>query len=115
MLSGIGIDICLVLYLQLTRRAVQKALGFDLELLQQIHIGCSTLALLLYFPTLYLGVQLLRTKAPSVLCADSAILDMQSEASRRMSLRRWHIRFAQSAFIARTLGLLFMFSMWKNP
>jgi hypothetical protein len=41
---GIVIDVGLVLYLQVTRSAVQTALSFSLHPLQQIHIGVSTLA-----------------------------------------------------------------------
>lgn len=102
MLGGIGLDLALVLYLQYTRRAVQKALAFDLTLLQQTHIGCSTVAVLLYLPTLYFGLKLIRAKS-SVSAKDFGII------------RAWHLRFAITAFVARTFGLLFMFSLWKNP
>ena len=102
MIAGIALDFTLVIYLQFTRHAVQKALAFDLALLQQTHIACSTVAVLLYLPTLYFGTKLLRAKS-SVNKADFGIL------------RARHLRFAVSAFIARTLGLAFMFSLWKNP
>jgi len=94
-LAAIGMDIGLVLYLQFTRSAVQKALEFSLKILQQIHIGFSTLALLLYFPILFLGFKLLR-------------------GDRDPKTRLLHIRIATIALIARTLGFCFMFSMWKD-
>ena len=94
MLCGICTDIVMVVYLQLTREAIQKALGFELALLKQIHIGVSTTALILYFPVLYLGFRLLkRGSSPNI--------------------RRWHIRIALTAFAFRCLGFVFMFSMLK--
>lgn len=92
--SGIMLDATLVAYLQYARSAVQTALSFSLTPLNQIHIGCSTIALLLYLPVLWLGILLL--------CC-----------GRSGRLRRWHIRFASSAFFFRTLGFIFMFSLIK--
>lgn len=91
--AGIGADLGLVLYLQITREAVQTAVSFSLSPLEQIHILFSTLALVLYFPVLYLGIQLIRGQKTS---------------------RLLHKRFAVTALIFRTLGFLFMFSMWQN-
>lgn len=94
MCAGIFTDILLVLYLQLTRGAIQKALEFSLEILKQLHIGVSTMALLLYFPILYLGYKL-------------------SQNPTDLKLRKLHKRFAIPALILRTLGFIFMFSMWN--
>jgi len=94
MLTGITLDFLLVLYLQVVRDAIQKAAEFSLSALQQTHIGFSTLALLLYFPVLYLGSQLVKGKG----------------TPRTKSL---HVRIALSAFLFRTLGFVFMFSMIK--
>ena len=92
---GIGIDIGLVLFLQVTRSAIQTAASFKLSMLEQVHIGFSTLAFVLYFPVMYLGWKLLKgSDSPSTLI--------------------WHKRLALSAFAFRTLGFLFMFSMWKS-
>jgi len=88
------LDISLVLKLQIQRHAIQTAAAFSLSPLQQAHIGVSTLALILYFPTFYFGFKRLHQKGTSPL------LD-----------RKRHILFAVSAFIFRTLGFLFMFSM----
>ena len=91
MRSGIVLDIALVLYLQITREAVQTAAEFSLPIMEQIHIGFSTLALLLYFPVLYLGWQLGKESVPAK--------------------RALHIRLGLGAYVCRTLGFLFMFSM----
>lgn len=93
--AGIILDILLVLYLQFTRSAIQTALGFSLGPLQQIHIGFSTIALLLYFPTMYLGYKLKTDLGNG-------------------ELRGTHKKVAISSLIFRTLGFLFMFSMWKH-
>lgn len=95
MLTAISTDISLVLYLEVTRHAVEKAASFTLGLLAQTHIALSTVALLLYFPVLYFGWLLLKGRA----------------SPRQRIL---HIRFALAAAAFRSLGFLFMFSMWKS-
>ena len=94
MISGISADIALVLYLQVTRSALQTAVQFELPLLQMLHIASSTLALLLYFPVLYLGIKMLG-KSPDP------------------KMRIWHCRLAIPCFALRTLGFVLMFSMWR--
>ena len=89
MLTGIGADMLLVIYLQITRGAIQKALSFSLNPVRQLHIAASTTALLLYFPVLYLGQKLLRDRAGPV-------------------TRKYHVRIALTAFVFRTLGLILM-------
>ncbi len=93
MLLGIGTDILLVLYLQVTRSAVQTALKFELSVSEQAHIWFSSSALVLYFPILYLGYRLI-----------------QGDRSRRAM----HVRLGVTALILRTIGFLFMFSMWQG-
>ncbi len=93
-LTGIFTDIALVLYLQVTREAVQTAVSFRLEPLQQLHILVSTIALALYFPLLILGFKL------------------YFRPERKM-LRAAHARFAFAALFFRTLGFCLMFSMLK--
>ncbi len=92
-LTAIFGDLALVIYLELTRGAVETALKFELKILQQSHIAVSSLAMLLYFPLLYLGYQLLNGKA---------------------QYRSLHRKIALSTLCFRTLGFLFMFSMWKQ-
>jgi len=96
-LAGIFLDVSLVIYLQLTRDAIQTALSFTLSTLEQIHIATSTTALLLYLPVMYFGFKLLR-------------------GDRTPATRSMHIRLAVLALFFRTVGFAFMFSMWgKNP
>ncbi len=90
--AALALDIGLVLYLEATRSAIKTALSFELAILQQIHIAVSTVALLLYFPIIFLGIRLLMNKA-----------------SR--SQRNWHRQLAVCALLFRTLGFVFMFSM----
>ncbi|MCB0337473.1 MAG: hypothetical protein KDD62_14250 [Bdellovibrionales bacterium] len=93
-LSGIGLDIALVLYLQVTRSAVQTALEFELSILEQMHIWMSTLALLLYFPVLFLGFKLVKGNAPE-------------------GYLEKHKKLATTALILRSCGFILMFSMIK--
>lgn len=92
MLLGISLDVVLVLFLQVTRSAVQTALKFELTALQQTHIAFSTSALLLYPGVIYLGYKLFN--------------DRQNQ-----TLRARHKAVAITCFILRTFGFLFMFSM----
>ena len=92
--SGITVDVMLVTYLQLDRNAMQTAMSFNLDLLNQIHIINSSIALLLYCPVCYLGAML--------------VLNRASERQRA-----WHLRLASAALLFRTLGFLFMLSLIK--
>jgi len=86
-------DLVLVLYLEFTREAVETALQFKMKMLQQIHIGVSTIALILYFPLTYLGFQMLKGN---------------------YQFRTLHRKLALTTLTFRSLGVLFMFSMWKG-
>ena len=92
MATGIGIDLVLVIVLQVQRSVIQQALTESFNPLQLGHIGVSTIAVLLYFPVVYLGIQRLRGKGG-------------------LNGRLWHIRFALTAFAFRSAGFLLMFSM----
>ena len=94
MIAGILMDFGLVGYLELTKHAVETALEFKLSLLQQLHIASSSVALILYFPTLWLGFALVRGQ-------------LQHKTA--------HIRVAKLALLFRTIGFILMFSMWKTP
>jgi hypothetical protein len=91
MLAGMIIDISIVLILEVQRNAIDTALSFSLGPMQQAHIGCSTIALLLYFPTIAMGWKLWK-RGP------------------QPGLRKWHIRVAVASFCFRTLGFLLMLS-----
>ena len=90
---GIALDISLVLLLEFQRDAIGTALGFGLNPLQQGHIAASSIALVLYFPLLWLGwsIQLGRTNTPKS--------------------KEWHKRMGIAAFAFRSIGFLLMFSL----
>ena len=91
-LSGIILDYALVLYLQFTRDAIQTAISFKLTLLQQMHIGVSTIAILMYLPIIWFGLKLVNGTASPM-------------------ERALHGRLARFALALRTLGFGLMFSM----
>jgi hypothetical protein len=94
-LGGMFCDISLVLYLQITRSAIQTATSFSLSVFEQTHILFSTLALICYFPTIALGAFLLANPT-------------------RRALAPLHRRVAVTALTLRTCGFIFMFSMWRS-
>lgn len=95
MIVGISIDLALVFYLQLTRDAIQKAVGFDLGLGAQLHIIFSSIAGILYFPVIYFGYRLIKVgPCPRLLFRHKAL--------------------ALPALAARSVGFFFMFSMWHE-
>ncbi len=91
-LGGIGIDLTVVVMLEVGRGVLGMAIHDEWSLLQILHIGLSSLAVLLYLPTLGLGITLLRGKGG-------------------VRVRTLHRRFATSALAARTAGFLFMWSV----
>lgn len=92
MLSGIVLDLGIVAYIQVTKNAVNNVLHNSIDLLPLLHIGTSTIAVILYFPVLYLGFSLL--KGP-----------------RNITTVNAHKKVALTAFFFRTLGFILMFSM----
>ncbi len=95
MAMAIGIDLTLVLVLELQRHAVETALKFSLTPLQQAHIGASTVATILYFPLVALGVRGLKRKLGA-------------------RGRSWHMGIGIAAFVFRTLGFFLMFSLLSH-
>lgn len=95
MISALVVDIVIVLALEVTRSAIETAASFTLTAGQQAHIGASTVALVLYFPVLYLGFKLYRGRGTLV-------------------TRRWHVRLALTAFAFRTLGFILMFTLLEH-
>lgn len=96
MLGGIALDYALVIYLELTKDAIATAASFTLTGLQQTHVAVSLTAMLLYLPVMFLGVMLYRGVGG-------------------IGVRRWHKRLGIAAFVFRTLGFFFMFSMLSRP
>lgn len=95
MLSAIGLDLLLVLILELQRSVINTAFGPTLNGFQIAHVGFSSAATALYFPMLYLGFKLYKN----------------SEAQTR----HWHMRIGIATFIFRTLGFILMFSLIGRP
>lgn len=91
-LTGILIDLTLVLTLEIQRHAVETVIEGKLEPLQKAHILFSTLALILYFPTIYCGTKLYRNRGSSL-------------------LKRAHRILGHTAFIFRTIGFVLMFTL----
>ena len=93
MLTGISIDILVVLVLELSRGAIATTVAVKLGVFQQAHIYTSSIATLIYFPVIYMGYKLLKDPKTSV------------------KYRKNHIKLGASAFIFRTLGYVLMFSL----
>jgi hypothetical protein len=93
-LMGIAmlLDVGLVLFLEVTRHATGTAAGGRLSPFQLMHVGTSTLAVLLYGPLLWMGLRALRGRSSP-------------------SLRSSHRLLGMGAFLFRTAGFLLMFSM----
>lgn len=88
MLSGIMLDVALVVFLEVTRDALHTALEFKLNLLAQTHIAVSTAALCMYPVMVYLGVQVFHGNYEKL---------------------RLHKRLGVICYTLRTLGFVFMF------
>lgn len=92
---GIILDIGMVLYLQVTRHAIQTAIGPKPDLLQRAHILASSSALILYFPVIYFGLHLLFSQG-------------------QQEMRQKHKKLALWALAFRTIGFILMFSLIKH-
>lgn len=92
MSAGMTTDVLLVLVLEFQRSAIATSAGGSLNSFQIAHVIVSTLAVVAYLPTAYLGFR--RWKG--------------SLSAEKIPL---HLRFGVSAFTLRTLGYLLMFSM----
>ena len=93
MLSGILIDLGIVLTLEVQRQAINTAISFTLGPLQQTHIFFSALATLLYFPVIAYGLYLLKNP------------------NAKVATKKAHLKIGMAAFIFRTLGFVMMFSL----
>lgn len=91
MFSAMGIDLSLVLLLEIQRNAVETVAALDLSPLQFGHVLASALAVTLYLPMVLLGKKLWR----------------EENAQTRL----WHKRIGITAFALRSLGFLLMFSL----
>jgi uncharacterized membrane protein YozB (DUF420 family) len=95
-LSGIGLDLALVVWLELSRGVVEKVAGSashePFSPIRWAHITSSTLAVVAYLPTLWLGFRMLRR-------------------SEDAALRRRHAAVAMTALVLRTIGFLCMWGV----
>ena len=96
MSTGIFLDLAIVLILEFQRDAIDTAMHFKLNFLQQTHVFASTIATALYIPTAALGA--LRYRGKLI----------------QPKFRTWHIYLGSIAFIFRTLGLILMFSLLEK-
>jgi len=94
MFTAMGIDFSLVLFLEITRSAVDTASSGSLTVLQFSHVLFSTLALLGYGPMIYWGKSLYESESPRI--------------------RYWHRNIGILTFVFRTLGFFLMFSMLES-
>jgi uncharacterized membrane protein YozB (DUF420 family) len=89
-LSGIGLDLVLVVWLELSRGVVEKTMHDHFSMLRWVHIWSSTLAVVFYVPTLVYGFRLIKgTGGPET--------------------RKRHALVATIALVLRTIGF---FCMW---
>ena len=95
MLIAMLIDFSIVLTLEIKRNAIKTALEFTLSPLQQTHIAMSSVALLFYFPIIYLGIKALNYQLTK-------------------KERKIHMRLGIISFIFRSIGFILMFSMLKH-
>ena len=91
-LAGIALDLALVVWLELSRGVVEKTISEHFSVLRWVHIWSSTLAVVAYFPTLWLGFRMLRTPADAV-------------------LRSRHAAAAMTALILRAIGFVCMWGV----
>lgn len=91
-LSGIALDLALVIWLEVSRGVVEKTVTQHYSLLRWAHIGSSTLAVVAYLPTLWLGFRMMRSSADA-------------------ALRRRHAAVAVTALLLRTIGFICMWGV----
>jgi len=89
---GMGIDVLLVLILEVTRSAIATTVSFKLGPFQQTHILFSALAVVGYVPLLFLGTKILNQ-------------------TDRDGYKQLHKRIGIMTFTFRTIGFILMFSM----
>ena len=91
-IPGMAVDLGLVLWLEFTRSVIELTMEKEYGVLERIHIAASTAAVVLYLPTIWLGVRMLRGDA--------------TPAARLL-----HRRFAIPALALRTVGFAFMWTV----
>lgn len=92
MVAGAALDVGLVLVLELQRSAIGTVLGGKLNAWQLSHVLCSLAAVVLYLPTIVMGLRAFRGRA----------------GSRE---RRVHRALGVATMVLRSLSYVLMFSM----
>jgi hypothetical protein len=92
MFSAIGLDLFLVITLELTRGAIETTLFKPLLWTQYVHISASLIAVILYFFQISFGLKLRKS--------------LSDEQYRKM-----HKRIGLSCFAFRSIGFIFVYSM----
>lgn len=91
-LAGIALDLALVVWLELSRGVVEKTITEQFSVLRWVHIWSSTLAVVAYLPTLWLGFRLIKAPGDAV-------------------LRSRHAAVAITALILRAIGFVCMWGV----
>jgi uncharacterized membrane protein YozB (DUF420 family) len=95
-LSGIGLDLALVVWLEAMQHVVEKVAGtaphVPFPTLRWAHIASSSAAVVLYFPTLWFGFRMVRGAADA-------------------TTRKRHAAFATLALLMRTIGFVCMWGV----
>jgi uncharacterized membrane protein YozB (DUF420 family) len=95
-LAGIGLDLALVAWLEVMQHVVEKVAGASphvpFPMVRWAHIASSTLAVVLYFPTLWFGFRMVR-------------------GATDPATRKRHATFATLALVLRTIGFVCMWSV----
>ena len=90
-LAGIALDLALVGYLEFSRHVIEKTVSEQFSAMRWAHIATSTIAVVLYIPTLILGFRLLR--------------------GGDFVVRRRHAAVAVTALAMRTVGFICMWAV----
>lgn len=88
MLTGVGLDVTVVLGLELSRHAVETVVSGGMSTALLVHVWASTVAILFYVGAVTLGTLYLRGQGSSVV--------------------RWHRRVGRAAMTARSVGFVMM-------
>ncbi len=94
MFSAMGIDLSLVLLLELQRDAIGTVISLEMNTLPLLHVLFSALAVVCYVPMILMGRKLW--------------------AAENVKLRTWHRRIGWTTFLLRSLGFLLMFSLLEK-
>jgi uncharacterized protein (TIGR03382 family) len=95
-LAGIAIDLAMVVYLEVTRDVVEKVAGAETHVpypaLRWAHIATSSIAVVLYLPTLWYGFRMMRDATDPV-------------------TRKRHAAVATLALVFRAIGFVCMWGV----